>query len=93
MKKILFAGCIVAVFAAFGAGVKISEKFGFDKEDSTKFIQAALDSDEQEIILDKRDTPWIAQKLVCTKGKTIRIGTARGSSPSAENSTAISTPC
>lgn len=73
MKKILFAGCIVAVFAAFGAGVKISEKFGFDKEDSTKFIQAALDSDEQEIILDRCDTPWIAKPLVCTKGKTIRI--------------------
>ena len=74
MKKLLLAGCSVAVFAAFGAGVKISEKFGFDAADSTRFLQAALNSNEQELILDKRDTPWIATPLLCTNGnKTIRF--------------------
>ena len=53
---------IVAVVAAAalahcGAAVKVSEAFGYDPEDSTRFLQAALDSPHREIIIDAQKTP------------------------------------
>ena len=54
-------------------GVKVSERFGYDKEDSTRFIQAALDSDEPVIVLDRQPDNWPATPLVCRKPKTIRF--------------------
>lgn len=74
MKKVLFLSGNIAVLASFAGGVKISERFGFNPEDSTQFLQAALDSSERELILDKRDTPWISKPLLCTNNnKTIRF--------------------
>ena len=54
-------------------GVKVSERFGYDKEDSSQFIQAALDSDEPVIVLDRQPGNWPATPLVCRKPKTIRF--------------------
>ena len=65
------AGALAA--CAFADGVKVSEKFGYDKDDSTRFIQAALDSDEPEIVLDQQTGPWFATPLMCRKTKTIRF--------------------
>jgi hypothetical protein len=71
-RKTLFASAAVAVVsitiaagngAAADEGVKISEKFGFDPEDSTRFIQEAIDSGARKLIFDKKDSPWITKPL------------------------------
>ena len=43
-------------------GVKISS-FGYDSEDSTRFIQAAFDSGKRKLILDKQAGPWYTLPL------------------------------
>ena len=61
----------VAALAHCGAAVKVSEAFGYDPEDSTRFLQAALDSPHREIIIDAQKTPWVALPLVGRSNKTI----------------------
>lgn len=39
-------------------GVKVSERFGFDPVDSTRFLQAALDSGLPKIVIDAKNGPW-----------------------------------
>lgn len=41
---------------------KVSE-FGFDPDDSTRFLQAALDSGAKRVIVDRQATPWISTPL------------------------------
>ena len=50
--------------------VKVSS-FGFDKEDSTRFLQAALDSDASEIVVDKMPSPWVTAPLKGSSNKRI----------------------
>jgi len=38
--------------------VKVSERFGFDPEDSTRFLQQALDSGLPKIVVDRQAGPW-----------------------------------
>ena len=38
--------------------VKVSERFGFDSEDSTRFLQQALDSGLPKIVIDRQAGPW-----------------------------------
>ena len=47
----------------FADAVKVSERFGFDPADSTRFLQAALDSGFSKIVIDKKDAPWITRPL------------------------------
>ena len=55
-----------ALIAAFAAGcslfgtrtVRVSD-FGYDPEDSTKFVQAALDSGADRVIFDRQRGPWV----------------------------------
>jgi len=64
MKGTLLATVSLA-WAATGVGssVKVSD-FGFDREDSTKFIQAALDSGASRVVFDRRsEGPWVANKI------------------------------
>ena len=46
---------------ASAAPVKVSERFGFDPEDSTRCLQAALDSGEPEILIDRK--AWVTRPL------------------------------
>ena len=65
MKKarLFLAGIAVAATAAAGREeVKVSS-FGFDAEDSTAFLQAALDSGARRIVVDKQGGPWISKPL------------------------------
>ena len=55
-----FAGAVSAVVMA--KEVKVSS-FGFDPEDSTRFIQAAIDSGAEKVIFDKMSSPWITLPL------------------------------
>ena len=60
--------CVAGAFTAGcssgcrGKPVKVSS-FGFDPEDSTRFLQAAFDSDASEVIVDKMPSPWITTPL------------------------------
>ena len=67
----LAMACLFAAAASAADGVRVSERFGYDKEDSTRFIQAALDSDEPVIVLDRKDGPWTSTPLVCRRPKTV----------------------
>ena len=43
-------------------GVKVSS-FGYDPEDSTRFLQAALDSVAKKIVVDRQKGPWMSLPL------------------------------
>ena len=68
----LLAGLCVSSFAA-EEGVRVSERFGYDPADSTKCLQAALDSGLQRIVLDRQASPWIARPLKGRSNQTIVI--------------------
>lgn len=62
-RNVLTAVFAAAALAGCVRTVKVSD-FGFDKEDSTKFIQAALDSGAERIVFDRRaEGPWVADRL------------------------------
>ena len=61
----------VTAGGVFAGGVKVSERFGYDPADSTKFLQAALDSGLPEIVLDKKDGPWITKELKARSNQKI----------------------
>ncbi len=52
----------VAVFSGCARVVKVSS-FGYAPDDSTKFLQAALDSGADRIIVDRQKGPWITKPL------------------------------
>ena len=51
--------------------VRVSERFGFAAEDSTKFLQAALDSGLPEIVIDAKATPWVTRPLFAKSNQRI----------------------
>jgi len=63
-------GWIVAGLALAMAGcgilgkktVKVSD-FGFDREDATKIVQAALDSGADRVVFDRQEGPWVVTTL------------------------------
>ena len=63
-----FKSCGVALLlaglaaGASGEEVKVSS-FGFDPEDSTRFLQAALDSGAKRVVVDRQAGPWITTPL------------------------------
>ena len=58
----IVAALVVATTTAFGREVKVSS-FGYDAEDSTRFLQAALDSGADRIVVDRQKGPWISKPL------------------------------
>ena len=66
----------IAIFAAFAAvaviaaPVKVST-FGFDKTNATKCIQAALDSEHRDLIIDNTGSDWIVDPLILRSNKNI----------------------
>ena len=64
MRRMLAIVCCAAAALTGCArkAVKVSS-FGYDPVDSTRFIQAALDSGERRIVLDRQDGPWYALPL------------------------------
>lgn len=51
-------------------GVAIASCFGFDPEDSTQYLQAALSSNASLVVIDRKRSPWIVQPLVITADNT-----------------------
>ena len=72
MNRILMV-CVVAATCqvACAAGVKISERFGYDAEDATACLQAAFDSGLPEIIVDAKAGPWYTRPLTGRSNQTI----------------------
>lgn len=70
----MMAGLAFALMAgaalAGGKTVKVSD-FGWDPVDSTKYIQAALDSDAATVILDRQAGPWMTLPLLARSNKTV----------------------
>lgn len=67
IRRVLHACCVGAGFlavmpSATAREVKVSS-FGFDPEDSTRFIQAAIDSGAEKVIFDKMPSPWVTLPL------------------------------
>lgn len=60
MKNILFLSAVLCLAAGCDKAVRVAERFGFDAEDSTRFLQAALDSGAPVIVLENKGSPWIA---------------------------------
>ena len=69
-----FCLCAVAVLActsrALAADVRVSQ-FGYDAEDSTRFIQAALDSGAKRIVFDRQKGPWITLPLLARSNQEL----------------------
>ena len=66
-SSVSFAGCgNISPAAGRGGGaearVRVSS-FGFDPEDSTRFLQAAFNSDAAEVVVDKMPSPWVTTPL------------------------------
>ena len=61
-KTLVVAAAAVAATAAWAKEVKVSS-FGYDPEDSTRFLQAALDSGADRVIVDRQKAPWISKPL------------------------------
>ena len=59
MKHIYSMLAALAALSAIAGEVRVSS-FGFDPEDSTRFIQAAIDSGAAKVIFDKMPSPWVA---------------------------------
>ena len=53
---------VVGLVSGCDRAVKVSS-FGYDPEDSTRFIQAALDSGKKKLILDRQSGPWYTLPL------------------------------
>ena len=63
---LLWAACAGVAHLSFAAepeGVRVSERFGYDPADSTRFIQRALESGLPCIVLDRQDGPWVTKPL------------------------------
>ena len=44
-------------------GIRVSEAFGYDPIDSTRFVKAALESDHPVVVFDRQDAPWHATPI------------------------------
>ena len=73
MKQIIAAILLATGFILSAAPVKVSKSFGFDKTNATKYIQAALDSGNNEIIIDYTGSDWIVDPLTLRSNQTVRI--------------------
>ena len=56
IENVLFDG------VRLSPGVRVSERFGYDPNDSWKSLQAALDSGLPRIIIDRQEEPWQVSK-------------------------------
>lgn len=65
------AGALACLVLQGGEGVRVSERFGFDPADSTRFLQAALDSGLPKIVVDRQDAPWVCGPLRGASGQEV----------------------
>ena len=54
-----------------GKTVTVSKDFGFDPEDSTRFLQAALSSGAAKVVIDRQATDWVSTSLTGAPNQTV----------------------
>lgn len=64
---LLASNCTVLASARV---VRVSD-FGYDPEDSTLFLQAALDSGAQTVVIDRQNGPWVTLPLLARSDTTV----------------------
>ena len=69
-KKLVWVSLWLSCAAVASEPVKVSS-FGFDPEDSTRFLQAAFDSDAPVVVVDKMPAPWVTTPLKGFSNKRI----------------------
>ena len=71
-KAAWFPAVALAVAAATASAreVRVSS-FGYDPEDSTRFLQAALDSGADRIVVDRQKGPWVSKPLFARSNSEI----------------------
>lgn len=78
-NKMLFVGKVAAVFVLSfvmftkADGAKVSERFGFDPTDATACLQAALDSGEKVLVVDRQVGDWYVRPLRLEGRKNLTI--------------------
>lgn len=76
MKSAIYVALVMGCLALTGCqtpGVKISERFGYDRSDATACVQAALDSGEQHLIIDRQVGDWCVRPLRLTGRRDLTI--------------------
>ena len=68
---VLLAAAVAAVMPP-GGTVRASE-FGFDPADSTRFLQAALDSGARTVVLDRQAGPWVTLPLLARSNTEVVV--------------------
>ena len=72
MIRSSFVGLLALLsLSAVAEGVKVSERFGYDPADATANLQAALDSGLPEIVVDRKDGPWVVRPLFAKSNQKI----------------------
>ena len=54
---------LAASAVAVSSGEVMVSQFGYDAADSTKFVQAALDSGARKVVFDRREGPWVTTSV------------------------------
>ncbi len=54
-----------------GKTVTVSKDFGFDPEDSTRFLKAALSSGAAKVVIDRQATDWVSTSLTGAPNQTV----------------------
>ena len=75
VKHLGFAAAVILSATGFGgpAEVRVSD-FGFDKDDSTRFVKSAFESGAGRIVFDKRpEGPWHVTPLRMRSRRDIEI--------------------
>ena len=54
-----------------GTTVTVSKDFGFDPEDSTRFLQAALSSGAAKVVVDRQAADWVSTSLTGAPNQTV----------------------
>ena len=68
-----FVGVFVAVLAAFALSADVLKvsSLGWSEDDSTEFLQAALDSGIRTVVVDMARGPWVTRPLFARSNQTV----------------------
>lgn len=70
--SLIFFLVVASALICDAKSVKVSD-FGFDPVDSTRFLQAALDSGAKRVVVDKQFGPWVTRPLEGRSNQRVEI--------------------
>ena len=72
-KTVALLAILSATCGRGADAVRVSQRFGYDPVDSTRFLQTALDSGERTLIVDRQARDWYARPLRVTGRSDLTI--------------------